>query len=352
MSASGEQDKPRALVIGAGAVGVVAAYALFRNGGAEVSLVARSDYDQVVSHGYTIDSVNYGNVTGWRPSHLYKSLADAIAADQFYDYVVLTTKNLPDGPAEDTVSHIVAPVLDSNKRADPAKHFALVLMQNGIDIENTVLKPNDTSDRKLSILSGVQMVATTKVGPGKISQKTPDRLYVGAFDTMDERAVAFAKRFATLYHNEGLNEGVYDANVRETRWKKLLYNASINPTTALVGLDVSRCLNYGIQGKSTAEHIFKPAMHEIIAIAAKEGITLDEKLVPFFIDITGKIPFKPSMCVDAENSRLMELEVILGNPIRIAERHNVPVPTLSMLYHLLVLVQGKLKAQQGVINYT
>ncbi|AAS51999.1 ADR079Cp [Eremothecium gossypii ATCC 10895] len=351
MSTLGEQDKLRALVIGAGAVGVVAAYALFRNGGAEVSLVSRSDYDRVVSQGYTIDSVNYGNVTGWRPSHLYKSLTDAIAADVFYDYVVLTTKNVPDGPVQDTVAHILAPILDANKRVDPEKPFGLVLMQNGIDIEHTVLQDGDTADRKLALLSGVQMVASTKIEPGRISQKTPDRLYVGAFDIADELAIQFAKRFVSLYHNEGVNEALYDANVRETRWTKLLYNASINPTTALVGLDVSRCLSYGIQGKSTAEHIFRPAMKEIIAAAASEGIVLDEKLVPFFIDITGKIPFKPSMCVDAEHSRLMEIEVILGNPIRIAERHNVPVPTLSMLYHLLILVQGKLKAQQGIVNH-
>lgn len=43
-----------------------------------------------------------------------------------------------------------------------------------------------------------------------------------------------------------------------------------------------------------------------------------------FTEITRNKVFKPSMCVDRDKGQLMELEVILGNPIRIAKRNGVP----------------------------
>jgi ketopantoate reductase len=44
---------------------------------------------------------------------------------------------------------------------------------------------------------------------------------------------------------------------------------------------------------------------------------------------------KPSMLLDWEADRPMELEVILGNPIRIARAHGIQMPRLQTLYALL-----------------
>ena len=52
---------------------------------------------------------------------------------------------------------------------------------------------------------------------------------------------------------------------------------------------------------------------------------------------------KPSMLVDWEGGRPMELEVILGNPIRIAKRHGVEMPRLQSLYALLKSAQARRK---------
>jgi 2-dehydropantoate 2-reductase len=44
---------------------------------------------------------------------------------------------------------------------------------------------------------------------------------------------------------------------------------------------------------------------------------------------------KPSMLLDWENGKQMELEVILGNPIRIAREKGLEMPRLQTLYALL-----------------
>ena len=51
------------------------------------------------------------------------------------------------------------------------------------------------------------------------------------------------------------------------------------------------------------------------------------------------------MCVDVRKGQLMELEIILGNPMRIAKENNVATPILSTIYPLLKLVQFRLKKE-------
>ena len=311
----------------------------------------RQDYDHVVKSGYRIDSCDYGEIAEWRPHHVFKTVDGAAESGKFFDFVIITTKNIPDGPEDSTVHAILKPVIEANRKLDPEAVTNVVLIQNGIAIEQEVLSHFDKAQYKLCVLSGVQLIASTKMGPGHIVQKGKDNVSFGPFDGEDAVAAEQAKKLVSMYLNEGHNACTYDENVRATRWKKLLYNAAINTTTALVGLDVPRCFEFASNGKSTEFGIFRPAMEEIAAIAASEDVVVEAKLIDFFNDVTRNIIYKPSMCVDLENNRLMELEIILGNPIKIAKKNGVPVPTLNLLYNLLVLVQNKLKEQKKLIEF-
>ena len=48
---------------------------------------------------------------------------------------------------------------------------------------------------------------------------------------------------------------------------------------------------------------------------------------------------RPSMLVDWEKGSRMELEVILGNPIRMARKKGVSMPRLQAMYSLLAMAQ-------------
>ncbi|CCE64983.1 hypothetical protein TPHA_0J01620 [Tetrapisispora phaffii CBS 4417] len=346
-----EENKPNVIVIGAGGVGVVTAYSLSFNGGSKVSMVIRSDYRHVIKNGYTINSCDYGKIEGWKPDFIYSSTAEAAKESSvFFDYVVVTTKNIPDGPKNSTVSEIIRPLVEANDKMNSDKKTSVILVQNGIDLEKELIEKFDAS--RLNLISGIQFIGSTKIGKGVIDQIGKDRLFVGSFDPSASDSKQAAQKYIELYSNKDYNIVEYEPRSRYARWKKLLYNAAINTTTALVGLDVPRALQFSINGQtSTEKMIFEPAMREIIAIAATEGIVIEEEFIDFFLNISKNILFKPSMCVDAEKGQLMELEVILGNPIRIANKNNVSTPTLSMLYGLLTLVQSKLKEQKGLLKF-
>ena len=350
-STSSEITSVNALIIGAGGVGVITAYSLYFGGKCNVSLVTRSDYEHVSEFGYKIDSCDYGEIRDWKPHNLFKTVEYAAASGKFFDYIIITTKNIPDGPKDSTVHAILKPVIESNSRVEDSRVTNVVLIQNGIDIKKEVLENFDKSTFHLSLLSGVQLIASTKIGPGHIVQKGKDHVSFGAFNKNDDIAIGQAKKLVELYHNEPHNTCLFDEDVRYTRWKKLLYNAAINTTTALVGLDVPRCFEFSTDKKATEYELFRPAMEEIISIAASENVIVEKELVDFFNDVTRNIMYKPSMCVDLENGRLMELEVILGNPIRIAKEKGIRTPTLSVLYNLLYLIQNKLKEQKKIIEF-
>jgi ketopantoate reductase len=56
---------------------------------------------------------------------------------------------------------------------------------------------------------------------------------------------------------------------------------------------------------------------------------------------------KPSMLLDWEAGRPLEIEVILGNPVRIARRNGVELPRMQSLYALLRSMQAIREGRAG-----
>jgi len=50
----------------------------------------------------------------------------------------------------------------------------------------------------------------------------------------------------------------------------------------------------------------------------------------------------PSMLLDAQRGRPIEVEVILGEVVRMAKEKGVSVPRIEMLYALLVVIQNQI----------
>ena len=359
-----QEKKFNTLVIGSGGVATITALSLDKRGKSDVTMIVRSDYNTAVEDGYTIDSCDYGKIKGWRPTKICKTVEESVSNGEFYDYVLVTTKNIPDGPTP--VAKILEPVVQESfkswknfdEKERENKVLTIIMIQNGIDIETEVyellkadhLVADGIHGPKVVVLSGVQMIGSTRTAPATISHKGQDYLILGAFDQSDELAKAKVLEFKDIYLNEGHNAVEIDEKVRWSRWRKLIYNATINPLTAIVCLDFTRTLMFGAPDKATANQILKPAMREILAIAKAEGHIIGEEVMDIMIDGDRKLIYKPSMMVDTERDQLMEIEVILGNPIRTAKKLDVPTPYLSMLYNIAHIIQMRNKEKMGMIT--
>lgn len=60
--------KSNVMVVGLGGVGTMAAVALEKSQRATVTAVLRSNYSTVLDKGFEIESVDYGKLSGWKPS--------------------------------------------------------------------------------------------------------------------------------------------------------------------------------------------------------------------------------------------------------------------------------------------
>lgn len=327
---------PKVLVVGAGGVGVIASLALTSNGTAETTLVVRSDYDNVISSGYTIRSVTYGNIDNWRPTHVSRSVADAVRTNGPFDYVVVTTKNIPDGPlpCEDIVRPAIVP-----------GETTIVLIQNGINIEEPMIEQFPQNH----ILSGISLIGSTNIkchihNPGK------DVLLLSPFHNPNvdfAESTAKARDFAAMYQNadEAVNSVKLEDEARPSRWQKLVYNSVFNTVCAVSNLDVNRCQITGAN-----KTLFEPAMNEVIAIAASEGIIIDPATKSKFLHIGDGLFYTPSMLVDARKKQLFEAEAILGNPLAIARKNGVPTPILSTVYLFLKMRQFSILEETGAVS--
>jgi ketopantoate reductase len=106
-----------------------------------------------------------------------------------------------------------------------------------------------------------------------------------------------------MYSTGGKTDCKYSQDVLHDRWRKLVYNACLNPICAITGLDSGRIrlADGGLDG------LVRPAMAEIVAAARQvAGVVLEEDVVEKVIDTDPLESWaKPSMQQDLEKVRLI-----------------------------------------------
>ncbi|MFA6053475.1 MAG: 2-dehydropantoate 2-reductase [Methylobacter sp.] len=302
----------KVLVIGAGAVGAFYG-SLLAKAGDEVSVVCRSDYDQVKRHGFIIDSHPLGR---WNfiPAHVLKNAADF---EGTADYILLCTK--------------VIPTLDRATLIRPAvgRNTAIVFIQNGVEIEQEMLDAFPDNE----VVSGLAFICCNRVGPGEILHLAYGRLALGNLPN------GISNKTAQLC--ESFNQSGIECNASEDivtgRWQKCVWNAPFNPLSVLSGglptLDILQ----------TQESFVRSIMQEVCDIAAACGHPLPHDIVNINIEHTYAMPpYKTSMLLDYESGQPMETEAILGNTLRAARRLGIAAPHLESVYALMKLRELKL----------
>lgn len=130
---------------------------------------------------------------------------------------------------------------------------------------------------------------------------------------------------------------VESEDVRRAIWYKLWGNATINPLSALTRSTADKLLDDPfIRG------LMADAMDELAAIGAAIGCPITESPGDR-MEVTARLgAFKSSMLQDVDAGRPIELAVLLGAPLEIAERAGVPAPRLHRLHALTRLLADNL----------
>ncbi|EXA28658.1 2-dehydropantoate 2-reductase [Fusarium oxysporum f. sp. pisi HDV247] len=298
--------KSRVLVVGTGGIGTMSAYALEQGGLAEVTAAMRSNYAAAVENGIDIESGALADLI-W----VVKTVPDPSKVQALpFDSILVSTKNIPDvSPA---VPEIIATV------ATPGK-TAIVLSQNGISIKRPLIAKFPENP----IISSVAYIGATETAPAKIDNDSLDCQKIGAFRSP-----------------RGKLDITYDPDVLKVRWMKLAYNATFNPVASILGLDTPRMR----MSQHIIDDLIIPLVDEIRTIAKADGVALQTDLLDAVLhQDPNNTAFKPSMWQDCEKGNLMEIENLVGEPLREAKKLNVPAPTSRIVYNIMKGLQLKAK---------
>ncbi|MEO5376226.1 MAG: 2-dehydropantoate 2-reductase [Magnetococcus sp. DMHC-6] len=299
---------PHILTIGTGAVGGFYS-AKLAQAGARVTCVCRTDYESVKTHGLFIDSP-HGNFH-FKP---YQVLQKVEEQTEPVDYILVGLKVLP----EISTAQLIRPAVGEGT--------VILLLQNGLDIEEPVAKvfPNN------EIISGLAFICVYRNAPNQIHHLDFGRLTLGRYPCGHS---IHAENLAHLFQSVKISCQT-SPNIVTERWRKLVWNAPFNPISVLAGAVTTR----DILSKPEGTTLVRKVMEEICQIAHASGHTLPTTVIEDNLKATKIMkPYQTSMQRDYQAGRTMEIEAILGNATRAAQRLHIPVPHLETLYALLQL---------------
>ncbi|VDB97117.1 unnamed protein product [Peniophora sp. CBMAI 1063] len=331
-------------IVGLGAIGAFYALALERSGEARVTAVCRSNFSVVSQYGLEVVSDRLGTCH-WKPHRVCANPAEA--ADRDYRFIICVTKALPDVTR---TSKLLAPLLTSTT--------TFVLIQNGVDIHLDMQEACPGAD----IISSCSWSDATAVDGGrKVVQTGPDGLTSGLHVKDIENPSTAGQYSLELLHSLLVKGGVGSEitnNIVAARWKKVLWNAAISTVCTVTRSPVASILSAEMLPSMLP--VLQDLMKEVIAVARAEGVTVGDlsddapeavlkNCLQQYSDTCNSNPslFKPSMLVDLEAGRPMEVEPIVGSVVRAGRRHEVRTPKLDVLYaQLRVLQWGLLKGRR------
>ena len=287
-------------IIGTGAIGGFYGARLDK-AGFEVHFLLHTDYQYVVDHGLTIDSCD-GNFTLPSPK-VYDSTSEMPQCD----VVIVALKT--------TQNHLLSSLLPPLLKPDTI----ILLIQNGIGVEADVqqLFPSQP------IAAGMAFICSAKAGPGHINHQFYGNINIGNYSCHNPQRY---NQMLADFRAAGI--GAADVEYLEARWKKAVWNMPFNGMTVALNTTTNRLLSC----ESTHRLIYDQ-MLEVIGAAQALGVkNLDSRFADKMIANTIKMPpYSPSMKLDFDFHRPMEINYLYTRPIAEAHAAGFAMPKLEML---------------------
>ena len=312
-------------IIGAGAIGGFYGAKLAR-AGQEVHFLLRSDYEYVKQHGLQVDSCDGSfHLTD---VNAYLSTEDMPKCD----VVLVCLKSVNNGKLQTLLPPLLHDKaaskreqsdarIDSAEReqARPKVKTLVVLIQNGIGVEEDVQKMFPD----VQLAAGLAFICSAKTEPGRVNHQCYGSINLANYSCKDE---ALMQAVVDEFRQAGIETGFVEYH--EARWKKAVWNMPFNGMTVALHTQTDLLL----KNKSTRQ-LIREQMMEVVGAAQHLGVkNLDEAFVDKMIEMTDAMtPYSPSMRLDYDFHRRMEIYYLYTRPLEIAREAGFRMPKLEML---------------------
>ena len=279
--------------------------------GKEVHFLSHSDYQYVKERGLQVDSCD-GSF------HLPQINAYGAASDMpKCDVVLIGLKTVN--------NHLLPELLPPLLKEDTL----VVLIQNGIGVEEDVQKIFP----EVQLAAGLAFICSAKTEPGRVNHQCYGYINIGNYSCKQQEKI---DEVVDDFRKAGVDAN--EVEYLEARWKKAVWNMPFNGMTVALNTQTDILL----QHPSTVQ-LIKDQMMEVIEAAQACGVkNIDESFAEKMIYNTVHMtPYSPSMKLDFDFKRPMEINYLYTRPIEKAREAGYQMRKLEMLEQELRFLESK-----------
>jgi 2-dehydropantoate 2-reductase len=295
-------------VIGAGAVGGYFGGVLAKSG-ADITLIARGKHLEAMRK----DGLLIKSYRGDFRADV-KATSDPKEAGPV-ELVIFTVKSYD---TEEAI-RLCSPMIQENT--------CILSLQNGIDNDEKIAREAGRE----KVIGGVAYIGVGIEEPGVICHSAAGKIAIGELNGKITHRI---KKIAEMFSAAGVPCEI-SRDIIKLKWEKLVWNAAFNALTTITRASVAEVLS----DKKLMETAVA-AMHEVIEVAQKKGIDIDDAAIQDALALSKNIgDFKTSMLQDFESGRKTEVEALNGIVVRKGGEVNVKTPVNQCLYALVSFME-------------
>lgn len=296
-------------VVGTGAVGGFYG-GMLAKAGHEVHFLFHNDCDYVARNGLKVDSVT-GNfhVQGIKA---YPSTDQMPACD----VVLVCIKTTNNG----ILKEILPPLLHPET--------CVVMLQNGLNMEREL----SASFPDLFVAGAMAFICSYKAGKGHVVHLDYGKLTIGSFFRGNEDLL---RKVCADFQEAGV-PAEYSDNLLKSRWKKLVWNIPYNGLCVVLNATTEQLMNC----RESCD-LIRDLMVEVIGAANACGAGIRDDFATKMLDATRVMkPYAPSMKLDFDFKRPLEIPAIYSAPLAEARIHSFNMPKVAVLERQLWFLQS------------
>ncbi len=209
----------------------------------------------------------------------------------------------------------------------------VLLVQNGIGAEPAFAALGQP------VLGGLAFLCAQRTGPHTVRHLDFGELTIAVHngDETPGGITAEMQAIAADLMRAGIAVRL-DEDLIRARWRKLMWNVPFNPLSVILDANTDEL----VADPASLRLIWR-LMGEVAAIARAEGHPLPDELSESLITSTRAMaPYATSMRLDANAGRALEVDTMLGEPLRRAAQAGVALPAVELLYDELMFLNGRL----------
>ena len=288
---------------------------LLKKAGHDVTLIARGrNLESIQKNGLTLKSKTFGN-------HTVKTKATNKPEEAgIVELVIICVKTYDLEEAAKQIRPIIGP------------DTMVLTVQNGVDAPSKVGEILGSEH----VVTGVSVINSHLISPGVVHHVGGKGISFGeSSGGLSPRVMNLEKVFKDIGF-----DAVASDNIKFNLWRKLTTLSGLHGVVCLTRSSIGTAHDY-----EETWDLMRRVMLETASVAFVEGVVITEEMIDATLESISRMPpgVKPSMMVDLEAGRRIELETFNGAVIRFGKRHGIDTPYNYAVYAALKPYENGIK---------